>query len=118
VWTDSVVSVPRSYFNTRHHYTQNYLTVPISVPPNTFLATCGGFSLVTYSLIVNKEHIIGIIDAHKQKQRKRFGNTELFVYPYDRLTSCGKETSMLVIHPKRGNIIQQIKDTNPDIQIL
>jgi hypothetical protein len=76
------------------------------------------FSLITYELIVNKENVLGIIDTNQKKQGKRFGNTQLLVYPYDKLKTYGKETSILVIHPKMNNIIQQIKDTNPEIQIL
>lgn len=118
VWTDSVVQVERQYSNTRHLYTYHYLTQQFTIPEKTFLSTCGMFSLITYELIVNKENVLGIIDTNQKKQGKRFGNTQLLVYPYAKLKTYGKETSILVIHPKMNNIIQQIKDTNTDIQIL
>ena len=118
VCTDSVVQVERQYSNTRHLYTYHYLTQHFTIPEKTFLSTCGMFSLITYELIVNKENVLGIIDTNQKKQGKRFGNTQLLVYPYDKLKTYGKETSILVIHPKMNNIIQQIKDINPDIQIL
>lgn len=62
--------------------------------------------------------MIGVIDTNQKKQWKRFGNTSLIVYPYEKLHEYGSETSILVIHPKKNNIIQQIRDTNSEIQIL
>jgi hypothetical protein len=118
VWSDMVVHVDRDIYVNRHQYTCDYLNRGITVSPNTFLATCGGFSLIMYALVVNKENIIGVIDKHSKKQGKQFGNTVLMVYPYERLKDYGKETSILVIHPKKKNIVQQIKDTNSEIQIL
>ena len=118
VWTDTIVPIERDLCVTRHNYSCDYLNREIIVPPNTFLATCGMFSLITYAMIVNKENVIGVIDTNKKKQWKRFGNTSLIIYPYEKLHEYGSETSILVFHPKKNNIIQQIRDTNSDIQIL
>ena len=118
IWTENIVPIERDVCLTRHHYMCDYLNRKITVPENTLLATCGMFSLITYAMIVNKENIIEVIDANEKKQWKKFGNTSLIVYPYDNLKYYGKETSILVIHPKKKNIVQQIKETNPYIQIL
>jgi hypothetical protein len=118
VWTESVLQVERNICHMRHNYSYEYLTRKIIIPRNTLLATCGMFSLITYELIVNKDCVIGVIDTNQKKQGKRFGNTSHVISSYDTLKNYGKETSILVIHPKKNNIIQQIKDTNPYIDII
>jgi hypothetical protein len=118
VFTDLVIPIDREINTTRHKYAYDYLTRQITVPKNTFLATCGSFSLITYELIENKQDVLGAIDANKKKQGRSFGNTSLLVHPYKKLKNYGPETSILVFHPKKNNIIEQIKDTNASIQIL
>lgn len=101
VWTDQIVPIERVISLTRHQYTYNYLTTPITVPPKTFLSICCGVSHITYHLIVNKENVIGVIDAHKKKQTKWFGNTDIVIFSYEKLKEYNQDTSILIFHPKK-----------------
>jgi hypothetical protein len=89
----------------------------IIIPKNTFLATCGMFSIITYSLIENKENIIGVIDMDKLKQNKWFGTTEIMVYPYEKLLLCA-DVNIIVNHPRKINIINMLKSINDKINII
>jgi hypothetical protein len=112
---DEVIPIDRP-ITPRHLFSIDYLTKYITVPKNTYLATCGMFSILLYSFIQNKENVIGVIDVNKDKQGKKFSFTELLVYPYEVLTD---DVSIVVFHPKKNNIIQSIKNVaNPIIMLI
>jgi hypothetical protein len=101
----------------RHLYSVQFLTQSIRVPKNTFLATCSPFSMITYEFISNKEDILGVIDYNKDKQGKKFSYTDLWVYPYEHLYLC-TDASILVIHPKKNNIVKMIQSMNTNVHII
>jgi hypothetical protein len=115
VLTDNNIIIDRIFDKSRNMYTLNFLTNKITIPKNTFIATC---AIITYSLIVNKEDIIGIIDIDKNKQGKKFSTTDIIVYPYEHLKNFDYNTSILIDHPKKKNIIECIKNVNQNINII
>jgi hypothetical protein len=117
VLTPEKYIIERHIDNTRHLFSVNLLLKKIIIPKNTFLATCGMFSIITYSLIENKENIIGVIDMDKLKQNKWFGTTEIMVYPYEKLLLCA-DVNIIVNHPRKINIINMLKSINDKINII
>jgi hypothetical protein len=111
---DTVITIERPIFQ-RHLYSIQFLTKPIIVPKRTFLATSGMFSVISYSRIQNKEDIIGVIDVDKNKHGKLFSCTNLLVYPYEHLQ---EDDSILIIHPKKENIIKMIQSMHKHVHIL
>ena len=103
--------------NTRHLFSVNLLLKKIIIPKNTFISVCGMWSIITYSMIENKENIIGVIDMDKLKQNKKFGTTEIMVYPYEHLLLCA-DVNIIVNHPKKINIINMLKKYNHKINII
>jgi hypothetical protein len=112
--TDKVIPIERPIFQ-RHLFSIDFLTNNIVVPKRTFLATCGMFSVISYSRIQNKEDVVGVIDINPTKHGKLFSCTELLVYPYEHLQ---EGDSILVIHPKKDNIIRMVQSMHKNIHIL
>jgi len=117
VLTNEVLEIPRQINENRHLYAIQFLTTPIDVPTNTFIATAGMYSIILYQKIRNKNDVIGIIDLDKNKVGKKFSNTELIVYSYEHLT-YKNDYNILVKHPKKINIIDTIRQYNDSINII
>jgi hypothetical protein len=115
--TQEPVMVEREIDVFRHTFSTNLLSQKITVPENTFISTCGMWSIITYALIENKENIIGVIDYNKDKHNKWFSTTNIMVYPYEHLSSY-QSSHILVIHPKKKNIVNMIKSVNDKINII
>jgi len=115
---DKPIAIERSIIPTRHSYTIELLTNKITIPPNTFLSTCCMFSLNIYNCIENKEDLIGVIDYSVEKIGKKFGNTDLIIYPYEHLKNYNENTHILISHPKKNNIITSVKNANSNINII
>lgn len=117
VLTAEPIVVERQIDMTRHTFSTNLLSQKIIVPENTFMSTCGMWSIITYALIENKENIIGVIDYNKDKHNKWFSTTNILVYPYEQLT-LHDSSHILVIHPMKKNIVDTIKKANDKINII
>jgi hypothetical protein len=115
---DNPIIIEREINTERHLYTVKLLTQKITVPKNTFLSTCGMYGIIVYSCIENKEDVIGVIDYCQEKRGKKFGTTNLIVYPYEYLKNQYINTHILIHHPKKNNIIASVKNANPNIIIL
>jgi hypothetical protein len=112
------LTIKREIILNKHNYTVNLLTNKITIPQNTFLSTCSMWSLIIYNLIENKENIIGFIDLSKQKQGKKFGITDIMVYPYEHLINYNKNANIFIFHPLKNNIINTVKNVNNKINII
>ena len=115
---NSILDIKRYINESRYIYTYNLLNNKIIIPPNTFLSTCVTGSFIIYNLIENKENIIGIIDLNINKQGKKFGSTNILIYPYEYLKNFDNNTSILIFHQKKNNIISLVKNNNPNINII
>jgi hypothetical protein len=115
---DNPITIERQINTERHLYTIDRFTQRITIPKNTFLSTCSMYGLIAYSCIKNKEDIIGVIDYSPQKRGKKFGTTNLIVYPYEHLKNYNENTHIFISHPKKNNIIAIVKNANPDIKII
>jgi hypothetical protein len=124
-------------------YINNFLNDKIYVPKNTFIATAGMFSVILFSLIENKENVIGVIDQNNNLHKKLFANTKIKIYPYEYLRPLSKynlekcqftldnkeflvskelnknETiSIIIHHPRKNDIINSIHKVNDKINII
>lgn len=124
-------------------YIKNFLNNKIHVPKNTFIATAGIVSVILFSLIENKENIIGMIDQNNDLHEKYFANTKIKIYPYEYLkifskynleqcqftldnkgflvspeTNKNETTSVIIHHSKKNDIINCIHKVNDKINII
>lgn len=114
------ITIEKPIMNNRHLFTINLLRQKINVPKNTFISTCGMWSIIIYNLIENKENIIGVIDLNKEKQGKKFSTTNILIYGYEHIENSAVDinTSILIHHPKKNNIIKMIRSINENINII
>uniref|UniRef100_A0A6C0I329 Uncharacterized protein n=1 Tax=viral metagenome TaxID=1070528 RepID=A0A6C0I329_9ZZZZ len=117
-YTDNPIDVDRQIVCDRHQFMVDLLNKRITIPPNTFIATAGFFSPFLYFNISNKENVIGVIDYNKDKHNMKFSITDLLIQPYEHLKQFGPETSIVIMHPKKINIANMVRETNDKINII
>jgi len=115
--TNEVIQIERIVNLNRSNYIKELLQ-PIIIPKNTFLATAGHNTIIIYSLIKNKENIIGIIDENKLIQGKLFGNSNHIIQPYEHLKCYDKNTNILILEFRKDDIINSIRKVNTEINFL
>ena len=91
---------------------------PIIIPKHTFLATAGFMMTSIYSLIENKENIIGIIDGNKLIQGSLFADTNHIIQPYEYLKCYDKNTNIFIFQYRKDDIINCIRKVNNEINIV
>ena len=74
-------------------------------------------SIKLFSIIINKENIIGIIDMNSKLQGETFANTNLKIYPYDHLQNYDNNASVIVFQ-KKNDITECIRKINKIINII
>lgn len=116
---DNSILTPSQRYNdeTRHLYTFNLLKNKISVPPNTFITCASMISIKLFSMIKNKENIIGIIDMNNKLHGEIFANTNLKIYPYNHLQNYDNNESIIVFQ-KKNDITNCIRKFNEKINII
>ena len=112
-----IEQIERNIILTRHNYSQS-LIKPITIPKNTFLITAGMMLMMIYSLIENKENIIGVIDGNKLIQGRLFAGSEHIIQPYEYLKGYDKNTTCLVFGYRKDDIINCIRNVNTEINII
>jgi hypothetical protein len=109
------VLVERQIDVSRHSFSIHFLTQKIVVPENTFISTCGMWSIISYALIENKENVVGVIDYNREKHGKLFSTTNLLIYPYEQLYDG---SNIIIIHPKKKNIAEMVKKLGKNVNII
>lgn len=109
------VLVERQIDPGRHSFSIHFLTQKIVVPENTFISTCGMWSIISYALIENKENVVGVIDYNRDKHGKLFSTTNLLIYPYEQLYDG---SNIIIIHPKKKNIAEMVKKLGKNVNII
>jgi hypothetical protein len=115
--TNNIINIERKIILDRHNYTQKILS-PIIIPKNTFLITAGSMMLYIYSLIENKDNIIGIIDNNKLIQGNKFADLDYIIQSYEYLKNYDNNTNCLVFGYRKNDIINNIKKINTIINII
>ena len=115
--TNDVIQIERIVNLNRSNYIKELLQ-PIIIPKNTFLATAGSMMTTIYSLIENKENIVGIIDGNKLIQGKLFADTIHIIQPYEYLKCYDKNTNILIFEYRKVDIINCIRKVNTEINIV
>jgi len=115
--SNSIIEIERPLIESRHIYMKNLLK-PIQIPKNTFLATAGMMMLPIYSIIENKENIIGVIDQNKILHGKKYANTTHHIHPYEYLKNYDENTTILVFSYRKNDIINCIRNVNTEINIM
>jgi len=114
--TSNIIKIERNIFLSRHNYTQELLK-PILIPKNTFIITTGWLMLSIYSLIENKENIIGVIDNNKLLHGKIFSNSNHFIQPYEYLKNYDN-ANCLICRYRKDDIIKCVSNNNEKINII
>jgi hypothetical protein len=115
--TNEVIQVDRVVNLNRSNYIKKMLQ-PIIIPKHTFLATAGFMMTSIYSLIENKENIIGIIDGNKLIQGSLFADTTHIIQPYEYLKCYDKNTNIFIFQYRKDDIINCIRKVNNEINIV
>ena len=115
--TNSEINIQRNIVENRHEYHEKIFK-SINVSKKTFLSTAGSFTAVILSLIENKENIVGIIDNNNKLHGKKYGNSEITIYPYEYLKNYDNDTDILVYIYRRKDVISCIKKINQKINII
>lgn len=115
---DTKIIIKRIINPGRKDYSIKLLTQKIEIPKNCFIATAGIWGNLLYSLISNKENVIGVIDYDINKQNKKFNITNLIIQDYNYLKNYNHEYSILLFGPRINNIIKSIDDVNKEINII
>lgn len=114
---DNQIIINRKIIENRHLFFCNLLK-SFNIPKNTFIATAGMQSIIIYSIIENKENVIGIIDYNTKIQNKKYGNTNFIIQPYEYLKDYSSEYSILIFGVRKINIINHIRNINKNINII
>jgi hypothetical protein len=95
------------------------LLKPIKIPKSTFLITAGLMMLSVYSLIENKENIIGVIDQNTTLHGKKYANHELArINSYEYLKDYDSNATVIVFQYRKNDIINCIRNVNTEINII
>ncbi len=116
--TNNIITIERPLIENRHMYMKNLLK-PIKIPKNTFLITAGLMMLSVYSLIENKENIIGVIDQNKTLHGKKYANHERArIHSYEYLKDYDSNATVIVFQYRKNDIINCIRNVNTEINII
>ena len=110
--------IPRNINNKHYLYSLELLNKKINIPKNTFISTGGMYSILIYNLIQNKENLIGIIDRNPILKDKKYGNTNLQIFPYEHLKKFDENTSIIIHSINKNDIINCINKFNEKINII
>ena len=116
--TSEPILIERIIDATRHLFSVSLLKKRITIPAKTYIATCHAFSVLLYALIENKENVAGVIDLDTHKQNMWFSVTNLIVQPYEILRTLGADAYLIVLHPKKTNILHTAKQYNSGLSFI
>jgi len=115
--TNNINIIKRPIILNRHLFTNNILK-PIVIPEKTFIATAGMNATIVYSIIENKQNILGIIDSNNIIHGKYFCNSKHIVQSYEIIKNCNSDTNILVFGYRKNDITAMIKKINDNIKII
>jgi hypothetical protein len=116
--SDNECLIERNIDSFRHLPTISLFTKKIKIPNNTFIATAGMWANIIFSIIENKNNIIGCVDIDERKHGMFFSTTPHIINPYNILKNYDSNINIIVFGPKKLSVINSIVSINNKINII